>query len=77
MERKFGAEIVRTFGARLRHIYETNDLGLTDQMVICLEKLASAEEHQEGPVRIQAQAGKDSSAGQQNGFSARFPLPTT
>ena len=42
MEREFGAEIVLTFGARLRRIYETDDVGLTEQMVACLEQLARA-----------------------------------
>ena len=80
MEREFGAGIVRTFGARLRRIYDSDDQGLPDQMIACLEKLARAEEQEEGPDRIQSQsqqAGTDGSESPQNGFSVRFPLPTT
>jgi hypothetical protein len=80
MERQFGVEIVRTFGARLKHIYETDDLGLTEQMVACLEQLARAEKQEEGPDRIQSQyqqAGNDGAESPQNGFSVHFPMPTS
>jgi hypothetical protein len=77
MEREFGAEIVRTFGGRLRRIYETEDLGLTEQMVACLEQLARAETRPEAQVPIQSQPQQGTSDGQQNGYSAPFPLPTS
>jgi hypothetical protein len=81
MERDFGAEIVRTFGARLRRIYDSDDQGLPEPMATCLEQLARAEKQQEErPVCIQSQpqqAGDDRIEGPQNGFSVRFPMPTS
>jgi hypothetical protein len=76
MEREFGAEIVLTFGARLKRVYESDDLGLTEQMLACLEQLAHAET-QVRPQSQPQQSGDDGSEGQQNGFSGHFPLPTS
>jgi hypothetical protein len=44
MEHEFGVEIVRTFGARLRRIYEPDQQGLPTQMAESLERLKCAEE---------------------------------
>lgn len=43
MERELGAEIARTFGARLRCMYEQDEQGLPIEMVKSLERLKSAE----------------------------------
>lgn len=43
MERDFGSEIVRTFGTRLRSIYQPDDGGLPTQMLLWLEHLRRAE----------------------------------
>jgi len=43
MQRDFGDEIVRTFGARLKRIYESEDQRLPSQMLTCLEQLRHAE----------------------------------
>lgn len=45
MDQKLGAEIVTTFGARLRRLYEKDEqLKLPDQMAACLEQLKRAEQ---------------------------------
>lgn len=44
MERDHGEEITKTFGARLRRIYEQDDQSLPSQITASLERLKRAEE---------------------------------
>lgn len=67
MERDLGAEIVRTFGARLQRLYERDERGLPEQMLACLERLKRAEEQR------QALSGSPSQAGSDEDTPACFP----
>ena len=43
MERDFGSEMVRTFGVRLKRIYEPDEASLPREMVAVLDNLKRAE----------------------------------
>lgn len=43
MERDFGSEMVKTFGARLKRIYAADEAALPREIVVLLESLTRAE----------------------------------
>lgn len=43
MERDFGVELAKMFGARMKRLYELDDTALPDQIAYWLERLRRAE----------------------------------
>jgi hypothetical protein len=73
MEREFGAEIARTFGARLRRMYEQDEQGLPIEMAESLERLKCAENNAAPAVR--ASGSKRDDGGLVSFLSRIVPTP--
>ncbi len=44
MERNFGTEMARTFGTRLRRIYQQDEQTIPSRIAVCMEQLQRSEE---------------------------------